>query len=427
MMQIPNSVRPAAHGEALWWITDQLPYPPRNGITLPSYHHALALGKLLTLRLVLLFSVDQPPDAALLAQNEAIFGPVLLVPLRRQGARQRIVAELAGREMYQHGYSPAAESPAVKVSSTDRLVVTPMSAVAKFRACGVDALRAAKLRVALVNDCTAGEYRYRLQSCGLNARAAFKGLVDLLRSRQIGNIERVLLSAYDHVLLQTPRDIAVFQALVGDEPAARAHCVPNGVHPELFNLCNGGDSRFVFLAELSGEHGALANWLVSDVWPKVRRGDWELLIVGKGAPPDLKAKFLKTPAVRHVEFVEKIESVYEKASIALSPVFKGFGLINKTIEPMAAGLPVVGGRAAFNGIVGFADGVHGVSCDEASPKLFAQAMQSLMNDSSRRAQMGSAARQLIQSQFDWVRSSAALVKLLALDDAKVLTELKGTQ
>lgn len=412
----PPKQGPAGHqGSTLWWVTDQLPYPPRNGITLPSFHHATALGQQSNLRLVLLVAVDQPPDAAQLTLNASIFGPIQQLPLRRRAARQRLAAELRGVEMFQHGYAPAEASSSMDIGSTDRVVVTPMSAVAKLRACQVGALRAAQVRVAMVNDCTAGEYRYRLQSCGMNALAAIKGLVDLLRAKQIGRIERALLAGYDHVLLQTPRDVELFKDLVGAQAAARAQCLPNGVNERLFGLRNTGEKRFVFLAELSGEHGALARWLVSEVWPKVHAEDWELLIVGKGASDELKARFSHTPAVRHIEFVERIESVYEQASVALSPVFKGFGLINKTIEPMAAGLPVVGGRAAFNGIGGFANGVHGLACDKPNPLQFARAMQSLINDTARRAQIGSAARQLVQSQFNWTHSSAALARLLALE------------
>jgi hypothetical protein len=422
MMRASPAADAVAATGLLWWVTDQLPYPPRNGITLPSYHHAVALGRKAALRLVLLHAADQPPAADQLAQNVSIFGPVVLIPLRRQGAGRRFAAELRGREMFQHGYVLADAASRLDVSPKDCMVVTPMSAVAKLHACAVDGLLAAQRRLALVNDCTAGEYRYRLQSCGLNARAAVKGVVDLLRSAQIGRIERALLADYDHVLLQTPRDIEVFKALVGAPVAERARCVPNGVHPSLLSLQTSGAKRFVFLAELSGEHGALAHWLVSEVWPHVQAGEWELLIVGKGASPALKAKFAQAPAVQHLEFVDKIESVYAQASVALSPVFKGFGLINKTIEPMAAGLPVVGGRAAFNGIAGFADGVHGIACDRASPQLFAQAMQRLMNDAARRARIGDAARQLVRCQFDWARSSAAIAKLLALGDQAVTVE-----
>lgn len=417
----------ATSDETLWWVVDQLPFPPRNGITLPSYNHALKLSRLARLRVVLLFSDAQPPTQELLTKNEAIFGPIQLVPLRRRGLMQRLVGELSGREMYQHGYVPAPGALVGPFRPDDRVVVTPMSAVAKLRACVSGGGWRAKLKLAIVNDCTAGEYRHRLQSCGAGPRARLKGSLDLLRSPHIGRIERAMLSEYDHVVLQTPRDVDLFRSLVRTGGATHLHSIPNGVNSDLFEVAASQAKRFLFLAELSGEHGALANWLISEVWPRVGPSDWELLIVGRGASKSLKDRLENTTSVRHLEFVEDISSIYGEASIALSPVFKGFGLINKTIEPMAAGIPVVGGRAAFNGIDGFINNVHGVCCDVAKPGLYAEAMRALMSDASLRSRMGAAGRTLVRSQFDWSKSSTKLERLLEINSPTSGDKLAGVR
>jgi glycosyltransferase involved in cell wall biosynthesis len=146
----------------------------------------------------------------------------------------------------------------------------------------------------------------------------------------------------------------------------------------------------------------------------VPHGGYRLRVVGKGAAPALKALLDATPGVVHETFVPRLESVYENAAIAISPVFKGFGLINKTIEPMAAGIAVVGGQAAFNGIEGFEDGRHGVVCARADARLFADALALLMQDRQRQRQIGAAGRALVSGRFRWAESSLTVASLLNL-------------
>lgn len=411
MTQVSNN--PAIPAPAvLWWVTDQLPYPPRNGVTLPSFHHARALGAHHQVRLVLLVDVANPPSPADLDENERVFGPVVCIPIRRRPKWRRLLDELRGAEMFQHGYEAAGAAPSVPLKSGDRLLVTPMSAVAKLRGSAALDPSAASISLALVNDCTAGEYHYRLQERAGDMRHALKGALDRWRSRGIGAIEQRLLSRYTHVLLQTERDAQIFGDLVSAKLVERVRITPNGVNDALFSQPRGEGRVIVFMAELSGEYGPIARWLVADVWPRLSAGPWQLLVVGKGASPELKQLLDGTPGVRHESFVPRLESVYEDAAIAISPVFKGFGLINKTLEAMAAGVPVVGGLAAFNGIDGFVPGRHGIVCGKADAREFADALGQLMADDAQRHSIGSAGRELVSKGFRWQAASAGIERLL---------------
>jgi len=399
----------------VWWVTDQLPYPPRNGVTLPSYHHAVAIAALRRLKLVLLVDEASPPLPADLAANKKVFGDVLLVPLRRRGRLQRITGELLGREMLQHGYEAASVEPIrLEHDAADRLVVTPASAVAKFRGANLADPERFATSLALVNDCTAGEYYYRLQERAGNWRHRIKGRLDRLRSGGIGRIEHRLLEPYSHTILQTSTDRDILARLVDQGLAARARLAPNGVNEALLELQTTECRDIVFMGELSGEYGPIAQWLVSEVWPLVPHDTYRLRVVGKGASPVLAALMASTPGVHHETFVPRLESVYEHAAIAISPVFKGFGLINKTLEAMASGVAVVGGQAAFNGIEGFQDGRHGVVCARADARMFAEVLTPLMQDPKRQAEVGAAGRALVSGRFRWADSSATVASLLKL-------------
>src|SRR5690606_16277388 len=115
--------------------------------------------------------------------------------------------------------------------------------------------------------------------------------------------------------------------------------------PELFELAPQPTAdRVTFVAELSGEYAPVARWIVEQVWPKARARHprMKLHVVGKGASPELGKLLATTEGVVHDEFVASLADIYRGSCAVLSPVFKGYGLINKTIEAMASGLVVVG-------------------------------------------------------------------------------------
>lgn len=414
----PYSATDGVTGELpiLWWVTDQLPYPPRNGVTLPSFHHAQALAGRSRLRLVLLQDADAPPKASALQENEERFGPILVLKLRRAKSLHRLLAELAGREMFQHGFlsAEAANLQGWQTGVEDRLLVTPISAVAKLRALAPELPSRLERSAALVSDCTAGEYYFRGQERAGNWRHRLKGWLDRWRSAGIGRIEADLLDGYRAILLQTPRDREIFVDLVGPNLAEQVSLLPNGVNDDLFGLALNPAAHVIFMAELSGEYGPIAEWLVGAVWPKVQSGDFKLHIVGRGAGADLRALMVSTPGVIHSEFVPDLSQVYQSAALAISPVFKGFGLINKTLEAMAAGVAVVGGLAAFNGIAGFTGGRHGWVCDRPDTEEFARALSVLLQDGERRQAMARQGQALVSAGFRWAPRSEQLAELLEL-------------
>lgn len=395
----------------LWLVTDQLPYPPRNGITLPIFNYLVALKTHYTVQLILLVNESSPPSDMELAKNAELFGEVLLHPLQRRTAVERLFGEVTCREMYQHGWSTSDPQQLFNNQMPTVVLVSPMSAVAKWGVCRHGDLPTDTRHFAAVNDCTTAEYYYRGQTQVNNLRQKIKGLVDRIRSPFIGRIEAKLLKPYKAVFLQTCRDQQLMRQLVDKAVAAKVVLTPNGVDPAYLQIKAGSGCRLVFVAELSGEYEAVATWLATNVWPTVADlcPGATLLIVGKGATPELKAAFRSVGGVEHIEYVADLASVYASAMVAISPVFKGFGLINKTLEAMASGLPVVGGLAAFNGIDGFVPGVHGVTCAKRTTAEFVRVLTPLLTDKALRLQIGSAGRTLIDNRFKWTDTTSRML------------------
>lgn len=397
-------------------VVDQLPYPPRNGVTLPTFHYADGLRQSHRLTLILMEDEAHPVDRRALADNEAIFGDIAVVRLRRKPKAKRLFDEMLGLDMYNQGWELVDAPAHLTGCRADVLLAAPFSAAAKWHAAALSDDGQFACRIAAVNDCTSAEYYHRCNQDFGSIAETLKGKLDRFRSSRIARAEGRALNRFNHVLMQTPTDRNLMRSIVGDAIAERVTLVPNGVRRELFDIQPAsGSSTFVFVAELSSEYASIANWLVCEVWPNVNSENIgaKLLVVGKGASAALSTAIADTPNVSHVSFVDDLRTVYAGAVAAICPVFKGYGLINKALEAMASGVPVIGGVAAFNGIEGFQAGHHGVVCRPRNTMDFASAICDLLANSERAAQLGNAGRALIENQFRWERAVETVEELCA--------------
>lgn len=81
-------------------------------------------------------------------------------------------------------------------------------------------------------------------------------------------------------------------------------------------------------------------------------------------------------------------------------VFKGYGLINKALEAMASGVPVIGGAAAFNGVEGFEG--SGAVCRPRSTPDFVSAICDILKDRG-----GKGRNVLVTPEERWSMASSA--------------------
>jgi glycosyltransferase involved in cell wall biosynthesis len=376
-------------------VTDQLPYPPRNSVTLPLFHLVEQLRRSHAVQICLIQGAGSEDQRPWLADNERRFGPVIRVVLPRRGLLARIWGELSGRDMVEHGWrawSHGIPKGLDEAADDAQVLVTPLSAVARWRVvCDSLPDMRPNTQVALVNDCRAAAYRWQLNSREPGLMALLKAVLDRLRSPLIARIEAHLLRPYRRVLLQTEADRTAMRRLVGEGTGRRSRLAPNGVRAELFDVRPQRSQRVLLVAELGGEPGRMAEWLAREVWPQVRDRcpRAELSVIGRSASASLR----------------KLVAEYTDCGVIWSPVFGGFGLINKTLEGMACGLPVVGGLAAFNGLAGFKNWVHGVGLEAPDAKAMAEATARLLESPEQGARMGDAARALVHGSFGWERAA----------------------
>jgi len=95
--------------------------------------------------------------------------------------------------------------------------------------------------------------------------------------------------------------------------------------------------------------------------------------------------------------------------VAVAPLRIARGVQNKILEAMAMGLPVVGTPAALQGT--WATTTDGVRIAE-SPRAFAHALVTLLEDHALRRQCGLQARRYVQEHHQWDEHNARLEALL---------------
>jgi glycosyltransferase involved in cell wall biosynthesis len=152
-------------------------------------------------------------------------------------------------------------------------------------------------------------------------------------------------------------------------------------------------------------------FLVSEIWPHVRKRKPAARLIIAGRDPDDSVKALVS-AAHGVELVPNPKSmarVAKRASILVAPLRLGSGTRIKILESMAWGLPVVSTTLGFEGIAA-SDGQHLLVRDE--PQEFAEAICLLMSDAVLWRKLRYAGRDLVQERYSWDRVFEPLEKAL---------------
>ena len=105
--------------------------------------------------------------------------------------------------------------------------------------------------------------------------------------------------------------------------------------------------------------------------------------------------------------VADVRPYMEAADMAVNPMRSGGGMQVKLLEFLAAGLPTVTTPIGTRGL----DAVSGRDLVIAELKEFAGAIQGLIDDSARAAEIGRAGRRLVEERYSWEAIAKARVAL----------------
>jgi len=138
-------------------------------------------------------------------------------------------------------------------------------------------------------------------------------------------------------------------------------------------------------------------WFVEQVWPRVRAAvpEASFCVVGNAPPLELLARNGQD-GLRVTGFVPDLRPWYEGAAVFVAPLRVSGGLLQKLLDALAMGLPVVATSVSNHGIAAI-PGEHLELAD--TPEAFAEKVIALLRDPVRAAALGRAGQAYVQGHF----------------------------
>ena len=212
--------------------------------------------------------------------------------------------------------------------------------------------------------------------------------------------ERGVARMVDLVAVLTPENEVELKRI--DEKIPASHCLTNGVDLDYFRFepLSAEPEGVCFVGKMDHypNHDAALHFY-QDIWPAVRMEipSARLFIVGS-KPMTGVVELSGDPSVEVTGFVEDVRPFMRKAGIAVVPLRMGGGILNKVLEAMAIGMPVVASRIAIHGL-SVESGRHLLVCDDDAE--FAAAVKRLLLDPELRSRMALAGRQYVETYHQW--------------------------
>lgn len=185
--------------------------------------------------------------------------------------------------------------------------------------------------------------------------------------------------------------------------------LPNGVDLDAFST-NGqirsDPFRIIFTGNMSYYPNADgAQFFVREIFPLVKRKIPLAQIYIVGQNPPYRVRSLASGDVFVTGFVDDIRSEYLKSSVAVSPIRFGAGTLNKVLEPLALGIPVVSTSVGVNGL-NLKVGEDILVADR--PDEFANLIIRLLEDSDYWNGISRTSSSKIRDRFNWVSIAKSL-------------------
>ena len=387
-------------------LTSRMPWPPREGHQLRSYHVLDALASRHQVHLLSCLRRDDDPAAGAPLRDKleafetfpipAEHSRVALAAALARGSCTRapfVAAKYAFAALRRRAAELARRSDLVHVD-----MLPLMAAVAGIEPRTPIVLNAHNVEHALL------EARLRVEP-RLAARAFLRSQCGRLRE-----FERAACQRASTVLACSEDDAAQLRRMA---PGTPIEIVPNGVDLD-FNRPGDAPPRAAQLVFV-GQMGWFPNrdgveWFLAEILPRIlaERPDARFVLVGKPGP-------LVVPAALHagVElagFVDDVRKPVLESAVYVVPLRAGSGTRLKVLEAMALGKAIVTTRIGAEGIE-LEPGRDACFADDAEG--FARAVVRLLEQPPEVQRLGAAARRAAELRYGWSAIGAAMLPAYA--------------
>ncbi|MBD2436245.1 glycosyltransferase family 4 protein [Nostoc sp. FACHB-110] len=214
--------------------------------------------------------------------------------------------------------------------------------------------------------------------------------------------EQRYCNKFSNIVVTTQDDRQEFLKL---RPDIEIEVIPNGVDLELFpyRQQDPGGYKLVFVGAMDASHNVdAARFFAVEVLPKLQEyyPETTFSIVGARPTPEV-LDLQKLPGVVVTGRVPSMVEYLHQSSVCVVPLRTGFGIKNKTLEAMAAGVPIV---ASDRGLEGLAVDIPNKplrAFRANTPAEYVTAISELFNHPHLRSQLSLNGRQLVESEFTW--------------------------
>lgn len=376
-------------------VTSRLPYPPREGHQLRSWH--------------LLKALASEHEVSLLSCQRGDDDPALARPLRDIVARMETFPIAATRSNVALGYSfvrsVMAREPLVVAKYASAALRGRIAALAR----DVDLVHFDMLPLMAYADAvpagTPVVYNaHNVEHALLSARAAAEPkpwLRLVLRGQQarLRAFEQAACARADLVLACSASDAEALRAL---SPRSAVEIIPNGVDLEANQPSATGTRAGARLAFV-GQMGWFPNrdgvqWFLEEVFPGILRvrPDAEFVLVGNASGLEVPAGLAARVMLAGV--VPDVRPFVHDAAVYVVPLRIGSGTRLKVLEAMALGKPIVTTHVGSEGILLRHD-ESALFADTAED--FAAATLALLAHPEQAGRLGRAARARAEAHYGW--------------------------
>ncbi len=239
----------------------------------------------------------------------------------------------------------------------------------------------------------------------LTAGMAEKPWRDRLNLPLLKRYEHHYCQKFSHLVVTTHEDQRQIGELSGKQ---KIHVIPNGVDLATFTprSQDPGGYKLVFIGAMDNLPNIDAvTYFASEIFPLVRQKYPEATLSLVGARPTPAVKSLADlPNVIVTGKVPEMTPYLHKSTVCVVPMRTGYGIKNKTLEAMAAGIPVVASDRGLEGLAvdGNAMPPQRLRALRANtPKEYVEAIARLFDSPELRQTLSKNGRELIEQSYTW--------------------------
>ncbi len=381
-------------------LTSRLPYPPREGHQLRSWHMLRALAAQHEVTLLSFVRDDDTPDAAgplreAVARLETF--PVPSVPFAALGFA--LLRGTLGRNPFVVEKYASADMrariaellPQVDIVHVDML---PLAALV------------GATRIPIVLNAHNVEHELLQRRIDIETRPLHRAFLRTQVAR-LKKFEAAVCRRASRILACSETDALQLSSLAPHTPTT---VVPNGVDTDAIRPSGEApkhSERVIFVGQMSwfpNRDGV--EWFLAEILPRILRTkpDAKFVLVGKNAGLHVPAAL--SGNVELLGFVEDLVPVMREAAVYVVPLRAGSGTRLKVLEAMAFGKAIVTTHVGSEGIA-LRDGDSALYADDADG--FAAAVVRVIEDRDLARRLGESARASAVAHYDWKAITARML------------------